>query len=167
MLVNAYSKKIFNLAYQFSGTFQEAEDLTQDIFMKIYTSLSKYDFRKNFTAWILTLARNHLIDKYRKTKWQKKNRDNLYKNYLASASISSPENGIIKEENKKIIWEGLNHLSPEVRLTVILRDIQGKSYQEIAEIMELPLGTIKSRINRGRVQLAKILKEKEERENGM
>jgi len=167
MLVNAYSRRIFNLAYQFSGTFQEAEDLTQDIFMKIYTSLAKYDFQKNFSAWILTLARNYLIDQYRRTKWQKKNRDDLHKHYLTFNSSSSPENGLIKEENKKTIWQGLNHLSPEVRLTVILRDIQGKNYQEIAEIMELPLGTIKSRVNRGRIQLARILKKKEEKENGM
>lgn len=167
MLVNAYSGRIFNLAYQFSGTFQEAEDLTQDIFMKIYTSLTKYDFQKNFSAWILTLAKNYLIDQYRRTKWSKKSRDDLQPHYLATKSSSSPENGLIREENKRIIWQALNRLSPEVRLTVILRDIQGKSYQEIAEIMELPLGTIKSRVNRGRLKLARILKKNKEKENGM
>lgn len=135
--------------------------------MKIYISLTKYDFQKNFSAWILTLAKNYLIDQYRKTKWSKKNRDDLHPHYLATNSASGPENSLIKEENKKILWQALNHLSPEVRLTVILRDIQGKSYEEIAEIMELPLGTIKSRVNRGRLQLARILKENKEKENGM
>jgi RNA polymerase sigma-70 factor (ECF subfamily) len=71
------------------------------------------------------------------------------------------------QESKKIVWEAFNRLSPEIRLAIILRDIQGKKYEEIAEIMELPLGTIKSRVNRGRLQLAKILKENKEEENGM
>jgi len=160
MLVNAYSKRIFNMAYQFCGTYQEAEDLTQDIFMKLYNSLSKYDFEKNFTAWLLTLAKNHFIDKYRRTKWEKKNRDDFDDVLLTFETSESPETNLLKEENKKIIWESLNHLSSEIRMAVILRDIQGKSYEEIAEIEHLPLGTVKSRVNRGRLQLAKILQEK-------
>lgn len=167
MLVNAYSKRIFNMAYQFSGAYEEAEDLTQDIFMKLYISLSKYDFEKNFSAWILTITKNYLIDQYRKTKWEKKIRDDFNEQYFASDSFLSPEEEILKEENKRTIWKGLNQLSSEVRITVILRDIQGKKYEEIAEIMDLPLGTIKSRVNRGRLQLAKILKEKRERKNEM
>jgi RNA polymerase sigma-70 factor (ECF subfamily) len=167
MIVNAYSKKIFNLAYQFSGSYEGAEDLTQDIFLKLYNSLSKYDFDRNFSAWLLTLARNHLIDQYRRTKWEKKSRDEFDEHKLVSNAHSSPEEGVIQKETKKLIWEGFNHLSSEIRMAVILRDIQGKKYDEIAEIMELPLGTVKSRVNRGRLQLAKILKEKREAENGM
>jgi len=167
MLVNVYSQKIFNLSYQFSGTRQEAEDLTQEIFLKLYNSLDKYDFRKNFNAWLLTLARNHLIDQYRKTKWEKKTRDEFNEYSLAADSASNPEEGILREESKKMIWEGFNHLSSDIRMAVILRDIQGKKYEEIAEIMSLPLGTVKSRVNRGRLQLAKILKEKKEKTNGM
>lgn len=160
MLVNTYSKRIFNMAYQFCGSYQESEDLTQDIFMKLYNSLSKYDFEKNFTAWLLTLAKNHLIDEYRRTKWEKKNRDDFDDVLLTFETSESPEANLLKEENKKIIWESLNHLSSEIRLAVILRDIQGKSYEEIAEIEHLPLGTVKSRVNRGRLQLAKIVQEK-------
>jgi len=73
----------------------------------------------------------------------------------------------VKEENKRTIWQGINNLTSEIRMAVILRDIQGKQYEEIAEIMSLPLGTVKSRINRGRLQLTKILKEKKERRNEM
>jgi len=167
MLVNTYSKSIFNMAYQFAGSYQEAEDMTQDIFLKLYNSLSKYDFRKNFSAWLLTLAKNFLIDQYRKTKWEKKTRNDFNEHYITSETFENPEEGLVKEENKKTIWEGINNLSAEIRITVILRDIQGKNYDEIAEIMSLPLGTVKSRINRGRLQLAKILKEKKERKNGM
>lgn len=167
MLVNAYSKRIFNMAYQFTGTYEEAQDLTQEIFMKLYTSLTKYDFEKNFSAWLLTLAKNYLIDQYRKTKWEKKTRDDFNEQFLASDASDSPEAGILKEESKKTIWECLNQLSSEVRMTVILRDIQEKKYEEIAEIMSLPLGTIKSRVNRGKLQLARILKKKKEKENEM
>lgn len=164
MLVNAYSKKIFNMAYQFTGAYEEAEDMTQDIFFKIHMSLVKYDFEKNFNAWLLTLSKNYLIDQYRKTKWQKKNRDDFNEHYLPSEAFDAPEDVLLRAESKKVIWEGLNDLSSEVRMTVILRDIQGKSYEEIAEIMDLPSGTVKSRVNRGRLQLARILKGKGERQ---
>jgi len=167
MLVNAYSKRIFNMAYQFTGTYQEAEDMTQEIFLKLYTSLTKYDFEKNFDAWLLTLTRNYLIDNYRKTKWEKKTRDDFNEHYLRADLSFSPEAGIVAKENRRFIWKGLNQLSSEVRMTVILRDIQGKKYDEIAEIMDLPLGTIKSRVNRGRIQLAKILRQEKEKKDVM
>ena len=163
MLVNAYAKKIFNLAYQFSGSYEAAEDLSQDIFLKLHNSLPKYDFGKNFTAWLLTLTRNFLIDNYRKTKWEKQSRDEFDEHLLATDSRTNPEQIHQQQEIKKIVWEGFNGLSSEIRMAVILRDIQGKKYEEIAEIMSLPLGTVKSRVNRGRLQLAKILKDKKEK----
>ncbi len=162
MLVNTYSKRIFNLAYQFAGSYQEAEDLTQEIFLKVYHSLTKYDFAKNFTAWLITLSKNYLIDEYRRTKWEKKNRDDFDDRLLSSAPTEGPEANLIREENKKMVWKSLNVLSSEIRLTVILRDIQGKSYEEIAEELDLPVGTVKSRVNRGRLQLAKILQDRKE-----
>ncbi|MGD2295478.1 MAG: RNA polymerase sigma factor [Candidatus Aminicenantes bacterium] len=167
MLVNTYSRKIFNMAFQFSGSHEEAEDMTQDIFFKLYNSLKKFDFKKNFTAWLLTIAKNYLIDEYRRTKWEKKSRDNFDEHYLTSESEEDPEEGVMKQEIRRTIWEALNALPSEIRMTIILRDIQGKSYDEIAEIMILPTGTVKSRINRGRLQLAKILKEQKEIINEM
>ena len=167
MLVNTYSRKIFNMAFQFSGSHEEAEDMTQDIFFKLYNSLKKFDFKKNFTAWLLTIAKNYLIDEYRRTKWEKRSRDSFDEHYLASEAEEGPEEGVLKQETKKTIWEALNALSSDIRMTVILRDIQGKSYDEIAEIMSLPTGTVKSRINRGRLQLAKIVKEQKEKRNEM
>jgi len=167
MLVNAYSKKIFNLAYQFSGNFEAAEDLTQEIFLKLYGSLTKFDFSRNFTAWLLTLSKNYLIDQYRKTKYEKTSRDDFDEHALSADSRFSPEAEVMESENRRMVWEGFEHLSPEIRMTVILRDIQGKSYDEIAEIMSLPLGTVKSRVNRGRLQLARVLKEFKEKSHGM
>ncbi len=167
MLVNAYAKKIFNLAYQFTGTYEDAEDMTQEIFLKLYGSLKKYDFEKNFSAWLLTLAKNHLIDSYRRTKWEKKGREEFGHHLLLLDASQGPENQTIREESKRVIWESLNELSPEIRMCLILREIQGKEYEEIAEIMNLPLGTIKSRINRGRLRLAEILKQKRENKDGL
>jgi RNA polymerase sigma-70 factor (ECF subfamily) len=159
-LMNAYAKKVFNLAYQFSGSRQEAEDMTQEIFFKLYNSLAKFDFQKNFTAWLLTLAKNHLIDEYRKTKWEKTQRDDFDERVLAQASMTGPEETLVQKETRSLIWEGLNRLSSEMRMAVILRDLQGRSYEEMAEILNLPLGTVKSRVNRARIALAEVLKEK-------
>jgi len=162
MLVDLYSKKIFNMSYQFAGSYQEAEDLTQDIFVKLQHSLSKYDFGKNFTAWFLTLAKNHLIDEYRRTKWEKKQRDDFDEHVRTEASADDPEHGLAEEENRALLWSGLNDLPNDMRMAVILKEIQGKTYEETAEILGLPVGTVKSRINRGRLQLAKILRDRKE-----
>jgi len=167
MLVNTYSKRVFNMAYQFAGSYEEAEDLTQDIFLKLYHSLTKYDFGKNFTAWLLTLAKNHLIDTYRRTKWEKTNRDDFDEHFFIVENAESPEAALVKEVNQKMVWESLNHLSSDIRMAIILRDIQDKTYEEIAEITGLPIGTVKSRVSRGRLQLAKILQEKKEGSDGL
>jgi RNA polymerase sigma-70 factor (ECF subfamily) len=162
MLVDLYAKKIFNMAYQFAGNVPEAEDLSQDIFMKLHHALPKYDFAKNFTAWFLTLAKNALIDEYRRTKWEKRQRGEFDERVHAAADTDDPERGLAEEETRRILWAGLNALPPDMRLAVILKEIQGKKYEEIAEILGLPVGTVKSRINRGRLQLARILKDRKE-----
>jgi RNA polymerase sigma-70 factor (ECF subfamily) len=158
MLVNAYSKKVFNMAYQFSGSRQEAEDMAQEIFLKLYGSLGKYDFGRNFTAWLLTLAKNHLIDEYRRSRWERTKRDDFDDRAIAQAAFDGPERSLAREEDRKAVWKALDGLSPEIRATVILRDIQDLTYEDIAENLGLPLGTVKSRVNRGRLQLARILR---------
>jgi len=163
MLVDAYSRKVFNMAFQFTGSHPEAEDLTQEIFMKVYSSLGKFDVEKNFTAWLLTLAKNHLIDEYRRTKWEKRNRDDFEEVLLHEPGRGGAvEEGAVQEENRKVLWQGLNRLPSEVRMAIILKELQGKKYEEVAEVLHLPLGTVKSRINRGKLMLAKILQEQKE-----
>lgn len=158
LLVDTFSRRIFNMAYQFCGGYEEAEDLTQEIFMKIYTSLAKYDSRKNFTAWVLTVAKNHLIDAYRKTKREKIQRED-FNEHLQAGIEPSPEAEMMAEQSRKLVWKGLGQLSPEIRLAIILKEIQGKSYEEVADIMNIPVGTVKSKINRGKIQLARLLRE--------
>jgi len=158
-LVNTFAKRIFNMAYQFSGSRQEAEDRTQEVFLKLHGALPKFDFGKNFTAWLLTLAKNHLIDEYRRTKWEKTQRDDFDDRVLAQPAHDGPETSLVEKETKALVWEGLNRLSADMRMVIILRDLQGKSYEEVAEILSLPLGTVKSRVNRARLQLTQVLRE--------
>jgi RNA polymerase sigma-70 factor (ECF subfamily) len=159
-LMNTYAKRVFNMAYQFCGSREEAEDLTQEIFLKLYNALAKFDFQRNFTAWLLTLTKNYLIDEYRRTKWERTQRDEFDERVLSQTSLAGPEESLVRKESRAIIWEGLNRLSSEMRMAVILRDLQGRSYEEMAEILGLPLGTVKSRVNRARLALAEVLKEK-------
>jgi RNA polymerase sigma-70 factor (ECF subfamily) len=159
-LVDAYARRIFNMAYQFCGSREEAEDRTQEVFLKLHGALPKYDFGKNFTAWFLTLAKNHLIDEYRRTKWEKRQRDEFDERVLSQAAGSGPEDDLVAKEARALVWEGLNGISADMRMVIILRDLQGKSYEELAEILRLPLGTVKSRVNRARLQLAKVLRER-------
>ena len=158
--MNAYAKRVFNLAYQFSGSYQEAEDQTQEIFFKLYGALPKFDFQRSFTAWLLTLAKNHLIDEYRRTKWERTRRDEFDERTAAGPLAGNPHDALEREEVRKLVWESLNHLSSDMRMAVILRDLQGRSYEEIAEVLNLPLGTVKSRVNRARLALARVVEEK-------
>jgi len=157
MLVNLYSRKIFNLAYQFSGSPQEAEDLTQEIFLKLYNSLAKYDFERDFSAWFLTLARNYLIDEFRRTKAEKSQRTDFEEFTATAAEVDEPEKGYLKREKVELVRAALRQLSTELRTVLILREIEGFSYEEIAERLKLPLGTVKSRVNRGRIQMAQVI----------
>jgi RNA polymerase sigma-70 factor (ECF subfamily) len=163
MLVNAFAPKVFNMAYQFTGSRAEAEDQSQEIFLKVFHNLPKYDSQKNFTAWLLTLAKNHLIDSYRRAKWEKKNRYDFDEILPFRASAAdSPEETFLQREEQSVLWRGLNSLPSDVRLALILKEIQGKKYEEVAEVLGLPVGTVKSRINRGKLQLARLLRERKE-----
>jgi len=160
-LVDAFARRVFNMAYQFTGSRQEAEDMTQEVFLKLHGALPKYDPGKNFQAWFLTLARNHLIDEYRRTRWERSQRDEFDERVLAHAAADGPEESLADKETKAFVWEGLNRLSPEMRTVIVLRDLQGHSYEEMAGMLGLPLGTVKSRVNRARIQLARVLRDTE------
>lgn len=160
MLVDLYSKKIFNLAYQFSSSPQEAEDLTQEIFLKLYQVLDKYDFERDFTAWFLTLARNYLIDEIRRTRKERSSRADFEEAVLIAAESDSPEIKYLGQEKGQLIRLALQQLSPELRIVLVLRELEGFSYEEIASQLKLPLGTVKSRVNRGKIQIAQAILEK-------
>lgn len=171
MMIDSYSKKVYNLALNFAGNPDDASDITQDIFLKVYNNIDKFHDDSNFTSWLLRLAKNYCIDFWRKNKHNRKKidlEDNLY--HLQAGSDDSvapntPEESVIRKSDVKFLREKLQLLPPDLRTLIIMRDIQDYSYQEIAEHLDIPLGTTKSRINRARTKLAKIVL-KEGKTNG-
>ncbi len=164
-LLRGHSRKIYNLCYRFTGRTPDAEDLTQEIFIKIFQTLRTYDVAQGtFTTWLNRVARNHLVDHYRKTKKDRVT-SSLEDGTMDLAEKPSPETGptarVESRERRELLQAGLNQLSPDLREAVILRDLHDLDYQEIAQVLGVPEGTVKSRINRGRLELARVLKRME------
>jgi RNA polymerase sigma-70 factor (ECF subfamily) len=158
MIVNRYSKTVYNMALNFAGNSDDAADITQDIFLKVYNNIGKFDGENTFTAWLLRLSKNYCIDYWRKQKHHRQNvelDDNIRNEQ--SDKADTPEDSLIRQSEINYLRKKLLLLPPELRSLVIMRDIQDFSYQEIAENLDLPMGTIKSRINRARTKLAKII----------
>ena len=152
--------KVFNVAYKFVGKHEEAEDLTQDIFLKIFKALATFDRRANFQTWIVSISRNLCIDHYRSVR---KERQTIARevdtNDLQPASLErTPYAAAEHQDLRAMLRQALQTLPETLRTAVVLRDLQELSYQEIADRLELPEGTVKSRINRGRLELARQLK---------
>ena len=153
-------RKVFNVAYKFVGKHDEAEDLTQDIFLKIFRALGTFDRRANFQTWIVSISRNLCIDHYRSVR---KERQTIAREVdSADLQPASRERGPYAaaehQDLREMLRASLGKLPPALRAAVVLRDLQELSYQEIADRLRLPEGTVKSRINRGRTELARQIK---------
>jgi RNA polymerase sigma-70 factor (ECF subfamily) len=150
-------RKVFNVAYRFVGRHDEAEDLTQEIFLRIFKALHTFDRRANFQTWLVSISRNLCIDHYRSLR---KERETMAREVDASqltpvSSERSPHAVLEQVGLKTLIRQALAELPPALREAVVLRDLQEFSYLEIADRLSLPEGTVKSRINRGRLELAR------------
>lgn len=161
MIIDRYSKAVYNMAYNFAGNSDDAADITQDVFLKAYRNIEKFSDdhdHKSFSSWLLRLSKNHCIDYYRKQK-HRRNQLELDENLHDDPGHEShtPEEALVRHSDTEYLREKLQLLPPDLRTMLIMRDIQDYSYQEIAESLELPLGTIKSRINRARTRLAGIV----------
>jgi RNA polymerase sigma-70 factor (ECF subfamily) len=150
-------RKVFNVAYKFVGKHDEAEDLTQDIFLKIFKSLDTFDRRANFQTWLISVSRNLCIDHYRSVRRERElvNHDVDVVTLARPTGGDSPEAMLERRDRVALLRAALDKLAPSLRMAVMLRDIQELSYQEIAERLDVPEGTVKSRINRGRTELAR------------
>jgi RNA polymerase sigma factor (sigma-70 family) len=164
-LLRSHTRKIYNLCYRFTGRNVEAEDLTQEIFIKVFQTLKSYDEAQGaFTTWLNRVARNHLVDHYRRTR-----KDRVTSSFEDEARImeqrpdsGAPPSGRVEvREQREWLQAALGQLSPDLREAVILRDLNDLDYEEIAAVLSVPQGTVKSRINRGRLELAKALKRME------
>ena len=157
LVVRQYWRKVFNVAYKFVGKHDEAEDLTQDIFPKIFKSLDTFDRRANFQTWLISVSRNLCIDHYRSVRKERETIDrDVDANELTPASHeASPMAALEQRDRVGLLRQALAALPDTLRTAVVMRDLQELSYQEIAEKLRLPEGTVKSRINRGRTELAR------------
>lgn len=161
-IVATFGRRIFNLAYRFTSRADAAEDLTQEVFIRVYRSLDQFDPKQgNLQNWLMRLARNLIIDDYRRR--QRAPQDSYGEDiadhtYHLRASGTSPQKEIEQRELGAQVQAGIDKLPPDLRVCVILRDIEELSYQEIVDLLKIPEGTVKSRINRGRIELAKILR---------
>ena len=161
-IVALFSRRIFNLAFRFTSSVEAAEDLTQEVFIRIYRTLEQYDPKHGDLAnWLMRLARNLIIDDYRH---RQRNPQNSYADdvddhtFHLRAVGTSAQKQIERRELAAQVQEGIDKLPADLRTCVILRDIEELSYQEIVDLLKIPEGTVKSRINRGRIELAKILR---------
>jgi RNA polymerase sigma-70 factor (ECF subfamily) len=157
LIVKQYWRKVFNVAYKFVGKHEEAEDLAQDIFLKIFKSLDTFDRRANFQTWLISVSRNLCIDHYRSVRKEREtiDRDVDAGELTPAAKDPSPMAALEQRDRVILLRQALGALPEALRTAVLMRDIQELSYQEIADKLRLPEGTVKSRINRGRTELAR------------
>ena len=167
-IVQKYHRRIYNICYRFAGSGDDAEDLTQEVFIKMYRTLNSYDVgRGAFMTWVTTITRNLLVDHFRKTKQDRMtdSLDTVSSEHEDAMPLSEqiPDRGLSQDsrvqsrETGEAVHQALQKLSPELREAVILRDLQDMDYRDIATVLKVPEGTVKSRINRGRAELARLL----------
>jgi RNA polymerase sigma-70 factor (ECF subfamily) len=161
-LVKVHTRRVYSICYRFTGSDQEAQDLTQEVFLRVFRSLKSFRAGEgSFGVWLARLSRNLLIDHYRRTKLDRATdsiEDQLPMLEEKTAMISRTEGMLAGREASELLQGALQKLSPELRETVILRDLEELEYREIAQVLNVPEGTVKSRLNRGRAELAKVLR---------
>lgn len=167
-LARTQQRRVYGICYRFTGSQTDAEDLTQEVFLKMYRNLASFDpLRGGFTTWLTTLTRNLLVDHYRRSRLERAS-DSLDETYAGdddgptraeriADTGRSQEQHVAGLELRAQIQAALKQVSPELREAVILRDLEDMDYKEIAEVLCIPQGTVKSRISRGRSELARLL----------
>ncbi|MGA3293977.1 MAG: sigma-70 family RNA polymerase sigma factor [Candidatus Acidiferrales bacterium] len=162
-LVRRHTRRVYNLCYRFTGNSASAEDLSQEVFLRVYRTLASYQAAYGaFPTWLTSVTRNLLVDHYRRTR-RDRITDSIDDAMPQLEEKHSPErmpDRLAQAAELSVqLQRGLARLSPELREAVILRDLQGLEYSEIRVVLQVPEGTVKSRINRGRIELARILGE--------
>ena len=159
-LVKRYKDRLLNFVLRYFNNVEQAEDVVQDTLIKLYTHASYYKNVAKFSTWIFTIAKNNALTELRKNK--RKKTDSLWTEDGQIIDINSKEESLDSKVQNEIAIDQLNKFLDEIpenfRMAVVLRDFQELSYEEISKILEIPIGTIKSRINRGRIQLAEKMK---------
>ena len=161
-LVKTHTRRVYSICYRFTGRDSEAQDLTQDVFLRVFRAMGSFRSGEGtFTVWLTRLTRNLLIDHYRRTKLERMSdsiEDQLPVLEERMAPAQRTDGRVVGREASELLQKALEKLSPELRETVILRDIEELEYREISQALNVPEGTVKSRLNRGRAELARLLK---------
>jgi RNA polymerase sigma-70 factor (ECF subfamily) len=161
-LVRLHTRRVYGLCYRFTGKDSEAQDLTQDVFLRVFRALGGFRSTEgSFATWLTRLTRNLLIDHYRRTRNERVTdsiEEQLPRVEEGFVSVSRPDAALAGREASELLQAGLAKLSPDLRETIILRDLQEMEYREIAQVLAIPEGTVKSRLNRGRAELGRLLR---------
>ena len=161
-LVRLHTRRVYSICYRFTGRDSDAQDLTQDVFLRVYRALGGFRSTEgSFATWLTRLTRNLLIDHYRRTRNERVTdsiEEQLPRVEEGFVSVNRPDAALAGREASELLQAALAKLSPELRETIILRDLQEMEYREIAVVLSIPEGTVKSRLNRGRAELARLLK---------
>ena len=161
-MIKTHTKRVYGLCYRFTGRDNEAQDLTQDVFLRVFRTLNSFRAGEgSFAVWLTRLTRNLLVDHYRRTKYERVTdniEDKLPVLEERTGQMSRTDGMLAGREAGELLQEALQKLSPELREAVILRDLEDMEYREIARVLNVPEGTVKSRLNRGRAELARVLR---------
>ncbi len=158
MLIENHERFVFNVVYRITGNAEDARDVSQEAFIKAFKSFESYDESSAFSTWLYRIAVNTAIDYVRKRK-----KENIisFEDYIVDEknekSDSGVEEKVISKEGVKNIIEAVNALDDEFKTIIVLRDMEGMEYKEISDITGLPMGTVKSRLSRGRGKLRQML----------
>ena len=164
LLVERYQRRIWHVAFQFTGRADEAEELTQEIFLHLLPAFASFDSSGSLPAWIQRVARNYAIDHYRRRRRERslvadgEEFDNAVRFTEDPDASSDPHRALERQDLSGWLRDTIDRLPIELAQAVILRDLQEMSYEDMAQALKVPLGTVKSRINRGRLELARRLK---------
>lgn len=161
-LVKTYTRRVYSICYRFTNSENQAQDLTQEVFLRVFKTLGSFRAGEgSLIVWITRVTRNLLVDHYRRTKHERLTdplEERLPMLEEKTAQHSRADSLLAGREAGELLQAALQKLSPELREAVILRDVQDLEYREIARVLEVPEGTVKSRLNRGRAELARILR---------
>jgi RNA polymerase sigma-70 factor (ECF subfamily) len=166
-LVDRFGQKIYSVAYHFTLKREDAEELAQEIFLKIFENLHRYDGGFPLVAWIVSLSRNLCIDRYRRRKREKSFRfvtDDSVAPLLTSHDDPAAET--LQKERTKILFSALAEIPEDLAEILVLRDLDGMAYEEIGKALALPDGTVKSRLFRARAEVARRIRERRESSGG-
>ncbi|MBI4874797.1 MAG: sigma-70 family RNA polymerase sigma factor [Acidobacteria bacterium] len=161
-LVKLHTRRVYSISYRFTGKDSEAQDLTQEVFLRVFRTLGSFRSGEgSFVVWLTRLTRNLLIDHYRRTKQERATdsiEDQLPVLEERTAMAGRTDGLLAGREAGEVLQAALRKMSPELREAVILRDLEELEYREIAGVLHVPEGTVKSRLNRGRAELVRLLR---------